>query len=90
MLRSSCCLQSSITTLLDILDTMGNIPIVSTAVIETRDRAIMQVLGFISLYVFLGALLYFYKLQPTQQTDFVQDDQPSINKNHVPKKIDAV
>ena len=82
-------LYPSITTLLDILDAIGNAAVVPTAAIETRDRAIIQVLGFASLYVFLGALLYHYNLQPNQQRKYVQDSPPSTNTNHVSKKIDA-
>ena len=59
-------LYPPVTTLLDVLEAIGNAPIISSAVLETRDRAIMQVLGFISLYVFLGVWLYYSK-EPSQR-----------------------
>ena len=62
-------LYPSITTLLDVLQAIGNASTVTGAVAETRDRAIMQVLGFISLYVFLGFLLYSYKYPSNEQME---------------------
>ena len=60
-------LYPSITTLLDVLNAIGNASAISSAVLETRDRAIMQVIGFVSLYVFLGVLLYYFKFPNQQQ-----------------------
>lgn len=76
-------LYPSITILLDVLETIGNAPAISSAVLETRDRAIMQVLGFISLYMFLGALLYSYD-NPIQQQridDYADQPQPAPARN---------
>ena len=60
-------LYPSVTTLLDVLNTIGNAPAISSAVLETRDRAIMQVTGFVSLYVFLGVMLHYFKFPNQQQ-----------------------
>jgi sterol desaturase/sphingolipid hydroxylase (fatty acid hydroxylase superfamily) len=35
--------------------------------LAVRDKAVMQVLGFVFLYLFLGAMLYYHKEQPIQQ-----------------------
>jgi hypothetical protein len=48
--------------LLDVLKAISSAPLVSAAAVETRDRAITQVIGFVSLYVFLGILLHSYKM----------------------------
>ena len=75
-------LYPSVTTLFDVLDAIGNAPAIPTTVLETRDRAIMQVLGFVSLYVFLGALLYTYNM-PTQQMRTRNNEllpQPQVRK----------
>ena len=72
-------LYPSVATLLDVLETISNAPAIPTSVIETRDRAVMQVLGFISLYAFLGALLYSYKIPIQQKRIDSYENQPSQN-----------
>jgi len=83
-------LYPSVTMLLDVLEAIGNAPAISTAVLETRDRAIMQVLGFVSLYVFLGALLYYYKLPIQQQGIGNYENQPQPNVGKPVLKIDPM
>ena len=60
-------LYPTVTTLLDVLDVISQAPAIPQSALVMRDRAIMQVLGFISLYMFLGAMLYSYGQQPTNQ-----------------------
>jgi hypothetical protein len=83
-------LYPPVTTLLDVLEAIGNAPAISSAVLETRDRAIMQVLGFVSLYVFLGALLYSYKKPFQQQRIDNSEHQPQPNMRRRSLRIDPL
>ena len=83
-------LYPSITTLLDILETIGNAPAVTSAVLETRDRAIMQVFGFISLYAFLGALLHSYEMPVQEQGMISHENQPRPQTRRRSPRIDPI
>jgi hypothetical protein len=78
MLSAVLVLYPSMSALVDaqnVLDTEGlggwinGVPYFDEALESARNKLIMQNLGFISLFSFLGILLYYFEKQPTQQRE---------------------
>jgi len=60
-------LYSPVTALIDLQNVMDDYYSISSALLKARDDAILQILGFVFLYIFLGAVLYYYDLPSNQQ-----------------------
>jgi len=60
-------LYSPVTALIDIQNVMDDYYSIPSAALKARDNAILQILGFVFLYIFLGAVLYYYDLPSNKQ-----------------------
>jgi hypothetical protein len=60
-------LYPSITSLFEIQNLIADYSIISSEALKARDNEILHVLGFISLYAFLGAILYYFDLPFNQK-----------------------
>lgn len=82
-------LYPSVTALIDAQNAINNYLKMYTnatqALLTTRNNLVMQVSGFVFLYLFLGILLY---LQPTQQDNpNSQWNQPTVDVKQSPNQI---
>jgi hypothetical protein len=67
LISAALLLYPSVTNLIDLQNTISKSSSILGAIIKMRDNLVMQVLGYILLYLFLGTLLYYHKEQPIQQ-----------------------
>jgi hypothetical protein len=75
-------LYPSITSLIDAQNAINELSYISGELLALRDKAVMQVAGFVLLFVFLGALLNQYEKQqsvsalPQENKPYMQAQQP--------------
>ena len=60
-------LYSPVTTLLDLQYYMDDYSRIPSELLKARDTALLQILGFVFLYIFLGAILHYYDFPSNQQ-----------------------
>jgi heme/copper-type cytochrome/quinol oxidase subunit 3 len=79
-------LYPSITSLIDTQNVISESNYITPALLAVRDKAVMQVAGFVFLFVFLGALLSQHGKQPSHPSTSAvsQETEPTMQAQQSP------